>query len=99
MADRSSRPYASPARTARRTERRIVKLRVTARLGTARIGFRLGLAASTVHALLARYGCPRLAHLDRATGVPVRRYERDRPGWSASTSNSATSPTVAVTAS
>ena len=23
---------------------------------------------------------PRLAHLDRATGVPVRRYERDRPG-------------------
>ena len=30
--------------------------------------------------MLARYRCPRLAHLDRATGVPVRRYERDRPG-------------------
>jgi hypothetical protein len=52
----------------------------TGRLGPARIAFRLGLAPPTVHAVLARYGCPRLAHLDRATGVPVRCYERDRPG-------------------
>jgi transposase InsO family protein len=80
MVDRSSRPHASPARTAHRTERRIVKLRVTSRLGPARIGFRLGLPPSTVHAVLRRYHCPRLAHLDRATGVPVRRYERRRPG-------------------
>jgi transposase InsO family protein len=80
MADRSCRPHASPARTARRTERRIVGLRVSARLGPARIAWRLGLHASTVHAVLARYGCPPLAHLDRAAGVPVRRYERDRPG-------------------
>ena len=80
MADRTSRPCSSPARTPRRIERRIVKLRVTSRLGPARIGFRLGLAPSTVHAVLVRYGCPPLAHLDRATGVPVRRYERDRPG-------------------
>jgi transposase InsO family protein len=80
MADRSSRPHASPARTPARTERRIVKLRLAARLGPARIGFRLGLAPSTVHAVLARYGCPRLADLDRATGTPVRRYERERPG-------------------
>jgi transposase InsO family protein len=80
MADRSSRPHASPARTARRTERRIVGLRVSRRLGPARIAFRLGLHASTVHAVLARYRCPALAHLDRATGLPVRRYERERPG-------------------
>ena len=80
MADRTSRPHASPARTPRRTERRIVGLRVTARLGPARIGFRLGVAPSTVHAVLRRYGCPRLAGLDRATGVAVRRYERARPG-------------------
>ena len=80
MADRPSRPHASPARTAQRTERRIVKLRITARLGPARIAFRLGLAPSTVHAVLARYGCPLLAHLDRAAGIPVRRYERERPG-------------------
>jgi transposase InsO family protein len=80
MADRPSRPHVSPARTARRTERRIVGLRVSRRLGPARIAWRLGLHASTVHAVLARYRCPRLARLDRATGVPVRRYERDRPG-------------------
>ena len=73
MADRSSRPAASPARTPRRLERRIVKLRVTRRLGPARIAFRLGLHASTVHKVLARYGCPPLASLDRGTGVPVRR--------------------------
>ncbi len=80
MADRPSRPRFSPARTALRTEHRIVGLRVSRRLGPARIAFRLGLAPSTVHVVLRRYGCPRLAHLDRATGVPVRRYERDRPG-------------------
>jgi transposase InsO family protein len=80
MADRPSRPRFSPARTALRTEHRIVGLRVSRRLGPARIAFRLGLVPSTVHAVLARYRCPRLAHLDRATGVPVRRYERDRPG-------------------
>jgi transposase InsO family protein len=80
MTDLSSRPRSSPGRTPRHTEHRIVGLRVSRRLGPARIGFRLGLAPSTVHAVLARYGCPPLAHLDRATGVPVRRYERDRPG-------------------
>lgn len=80
MADRPSRPRTSPARTAQRTERRIIKLRVTRRWGPARIAFRLGLAPSTVHQVLARYHCPPLAHLDRATGQPIRRYERERPG-------------------
>jgi leucine-zipper of insertion element IS481/Integrase core domain len=81
MTDRPSRPRSCPARTTpRRTERRIVGLRVSRRLGPARIAYRLGLRASTVHAVLARYGCPPLAHMDRATGVPVRRYERERPG-------------------
>ena len=80
MADRSSRPHHSPARLPVRTERRILGLRVSDRLGPARIAFRLGLNPATVHRVLVRYRCPRLAHLDRATGVPVRRYERDRPG-------------------
>jgi transposase InsO family protein len=80
MADRSSRPRTSPHRTPVRAERRIVQLRVGKRLGPARIGWRLGLAPSTVHAVLRRYHCPPLAHLDRGTGRPVRRYERDRPG-------------------
>ena len=32
------------------------------------------------HWVLTRYGLARLFHLDWATGQPVRRYERDRPG-------------------
>jgi transposase InsO family protein len=80
MADRPCRPRRSPARTAVRTERRIVGLRVSRRLGPARIAWLLGLNPSTVHRVLTRYGCARLACLDRAAKVPVRRYERDRPG-------------------
>jgi transposase-like protein len=80
MGDRSSRPHHSPRRTAVRTERRIVGLRVAARLGPARIAWRLGLNPSTVHKVLTRYRCLQLAHLDRGSGVPVRRYERSAPG-------------------
>ena len=80
MVDRSSRPHHSPRRTPTRRERRIIKVRVLRRWGPARIGFLLGLPASTVHRVLTRYGLARLAHLDRATGAPVRRYEHDRPG-------------------
>jgi transposase InsO family protein len=80
MADRSSRPRTSPYRTPVRAERRIVKLRVTRRWGPARIAFRLGLNPSTVHAVLARYHCPPLCHLDRTSGRRIRRYERAAPG-------------------
>ena len=80
MSDRSSRPHRSPARTQARLERRIVKIRVAKRLGPARIAARLGLVPATVHRVLTRYRVPRLAHLDRATGVQIRRYERDAPG-------------------
>jgi transposase InsO family protein len=80
MADRSCRPHASPARTLVRVERRIVRLRVSQRLGPARIAFRLGLNPSTVHAVLTRCHCPPLAHLDRASGRVIRRYEREHPG-------------------
>lgn len=80
MHDRSSRPRHSPSRTPTRTERRIIKVRVLRRWGPARIGFLLGIAASTVHRVLTRYRLTRLAHLDRATGRVIRRYERARPG-------------------
>ena len=80
MNDRSSRPHRSPERTAARTEHRIVKVRVLRRWGPARIAFLLGLNPATVHRVLTRYHCARLAHLDRATGRPIRRYEHDRPG-------------------
>jgi transposase InsO family protein len=80
MQDRSSRPHASPNRLPSRTERRIIKVRLARRWGPARIAYLLGLNPSTVHRVLARYRLPRLAHLDRATGAPIRRYERARPG-------------------
>ncbi|MEU5807504.1 leucine zipper domain-containing protein, partial [Streptomyces sp. NPDC047718] len=80
MADRSSRPLHSPRRTPTRTERRIIKVRLARRWGPARIAYLLGLVPSTVHRVLARFGLARLAHLDRATGRPIRRYERERPG-------------------
>ena len=101
MADRSSRPHHSPVRTPERTERRIIKVRVTHRLGPARIAARLGLPASTVHRVLQRYGCPHWPAWTGPPARPVRRYEHPAPAtWSTWTSrNSATSPTAAATAS
>jgi hypothetical protein len=58
----------------------VVHLRWTQRLGPAQIGPQVGLAASTVHAILVRCRISRLRDLDRATGQPVRRYEHDQPG-------------------
>jgi len=85
MTDRSSRPVSSPNRLAQRTERRIVALRFARRWGPHKIAYHLGLARSTVGRVLARYGMPLLRHLDRFTGLPVRkpkpvRYEVSRPG-------------------
>ena len=80
MTDRSSRPHSSPRRIPVRAERRIIKVRLARRWGPARIAYLLGLVPSTVHRVLARHGLARLAHLDRATGQPVRRYEHASPG-------------------
>jgi len=80
MSDRSSRPHHSPARTPRPTVRKIVHLRWKQRLGPVQIGGRLGMPASTVHAVLVRCRLNRLSHIDRVTGEPVRRYEHPHPG-------------------
>jgi transposase InsO family protein len=80
MADRSSRPHHSPARTPTRTERRIIKIRVLRRWGPARIGYLLGLHPSTVHRVLTRYRMARLRWLDRPTGQVIRRIESSRCG-------------------
>jgi transposase InsO family protein len=80
LADRSSRPRRTPSRTKRNVERKICNLRRRAKLGPARIGARLGVPPSTVHAVLVRHGLQRLAWLDRPTGEVIRRYQRDRPG-------------------
>ncbi|MFD5423880.1 IS481 family transposase, partial [Streptomyces sp. NPDC127069] len=78
--DRSSRPGTTPHRTPATLEARVCRLRTDRKLGPARIGPIVGLPASTVHRILTRHGLNRLAWLDRPTGVPVRRYERARPG-------------------
>lgn len=80
LVDRSSRAHRQPHRTPPDLESRILELRAERKLGPARIGPLVGLAPSTVHAVLTRHGMHRLAWLDRPTGQLVRRYERERPG-------------------
>jgi len=80
MVDRSSRPRSCPHRTPEHVKRQIVTLRWRHRLGPVQIGGRLGLAPSTVHAVLVRCRLNRLRHIDRVTGEPIRRYEHPRPG-------------------
>ncbi len=80
MCDRSSRPHSQPHRTPQPLVRKIVHLRWKQRLGPIQIGDRLGMPASTVHAVLVRCGLNRLSHVDRATGEPIRRYEHAHPG-------------------
>lgn len=79
LEDRSSRPRRCPHRTPAVVEARILELRRELRRGPHLVGGRLGIAPSTVHAVLHRHGLSRLARLDRVSGVPIR-YERSRPG-------------------
>ena len=78
--DRSSRPRHSPNQTPAKIEARIVTLRQRRKLGPARIAGQLDMAPSTVHRVLVRHACNRLAWMDRPTGRVIRRYEHDHPG-------------------
>jgi len=80
MNDASSRPRRSPNRTPTPVVRKIVHLRWKQRLGPVQIADQVGLAPSTVHAVLVRCRINRLSHIDRATGEPIRRYEHPHPG-------------------
>jgi transposase InsO family protein len=80
LADRSSRPHHSPTRTPAPEAGRILEARAEFRWGPDRLGPLLGHPASTVAAVLRRAGAPRLADIDRPTGLPVRRYEACHPG-------------------
>jgi len=80
MADRSSRPRSMPGKTPLPVVKRIVKARWRRRLGPAQIAGELGLAPSTVHAVLVRCRINRLSVIDRVTAEPIRRYEHDHPG-------------------
>jgi transposase InsO family protein len=80
MGDRSSRPHHSPTVTPEPVKRKIVHLRWKKLMGPVQIAGRLGIPASTVYAVLVRCRINRLSHIDRRTGEPIRRYERDTPG-------------------
>jgi transposase InsO family protein len=78
LGDRSSRPHRSPRRTSEAVEQAILRAREELREGPHVIGWGLGLAASTVHAVLRRHGRSRL--VERSAREEVVRYERSSPG-------------------
>jgi len=78
LRDRSSRPHRSPRRTSETIERSILRVRAELREGPHVVGWALGLAASTVHAVLRRHGRSRL--VVRPPREEIVRYERARPG-------------------
>jgi transposase InsO family protein len=87
LADRSSRPHRMPRQTSPETTAAIVTARVEHHAGPVRLAAILGIAASTIGAVLARTALPRLADIDRLTGELLRgrrhsdrRYEREHPG-------------------
>jgi transposase InsO family protein len=80
LEDRSSRPWSCPHQTPARTERRIVALRQSRKLGPARLAGIVGVPASTVHRVLVRHGLNRLAWMDRPTGRVIRRIHTERCG-------------------
>ena len=80
LVDQPSRAQRLPHTTPPETEQQVLALRAARKIGPARIGPLVGLAPSTVHAVLTRHGMHRLAWIDRPTGELIRRYERARPG-------------------
>lgn len=78
LRDRSTRPLRIHRRIAAELIRAIRRLRVSERMGPHRIGWALGLAASTVYAVLRRLGLHRLRRLEARPDVI--RYEWPVPG-------------------
>ncbi len=58
----------------------MVALRTEPRGGPLRVATRVPVAASTAYQVRYRHGLPLLAACDWATGEPIRRCQRDRPG-------------------
>jgi transposase InsO family protein len=78
LADRSSRPRFSPRLTPAAVEETILRAREQLQEGPHVIGWAVGVAASTVHAVLRRHGRSRL--VTRPQPGEVIRYEHARPG-------------------
>lgn len=87
LADRSSRPIRTPARTSAKVEHTVLAARRRRKRGAVVLAAELGLNPSTVGRILARHQVPHLAAIDPITGEPVRtsrrssnRYEHRTPG-------------------
>ena len=80
MLDHSSRPHTMPTKTPPKVTKRLISLRLRLREGPVQLAARCAVAPSTAHQILVRCRLNRLAHVDRATGEPVRRYEHPHPG-------------------
>ena len=76
---RNSAPHRQPRRTAPELEQRICAVRRSAGFGPHRIAWALGLARSTVYAVLRRFGLNRLDQLHRVSRKQLR-YEHPAPG-------------------
>ena len=79
LEDRSSAPHRHPRRVPPELERAICAVRRGAGFGPHRIAWALGLARSTVYAVLRRFGLNRLDRLHRVSRQTVR-YEHPAPG-------------------
>ncbi|MHB8377667.1 MAG: IS481 family transposase [Dehalococcoidia bacterium] len=79
LVDRPSDPKRCPRKTSDRVVSAIEALRRERAWGPHRIAYALGIARSTVYAVLHRLGLHRLASLHRSTREVIR-YERERPG-------------------
>ena len=79
-ADLSLEHVAGPNKTTLAVTKRLVSLRLRLREGPVQLAARVGVAPSTAHRVLVRCSLNRLAHGDRASGEPVRRYEHPHPG-------------------
>ena len=77
LLDRTSRPKRSPTQVSPGWQRQVLELR-RLRMTGAGIARRLGIPRSTVARIFKRHGLERLKKLDPP--VPVRRYEKKRPG-------------------
>ena len=75
--DRSSRPHRSPRKTRAQIERRVCAARKRTGWGPRLIAGEVGVAHSTVHAILRRHGCSRSPHRPRER---FKRYEWPCPG-------------------
>ena len=78
LGDRSSRPHRSPRRVSDVIEQAVLRARAELGEGPHVVGWATGVPASTVHAILRRHGCSRLA--PRPAREEIVRYQRDRPG-------------------